>query len=223
MNALITMSNEKLGSVNAIALHCADHLLLPVVTKLLPRDEEWVHGFKYCELPESLPSSEEYYAEQLSEAEAWLDVLEARTTEEIEDAGRVERGKYEEARAYLNAKAGRRRDVCRDALHEAEGWQPPSPRHEELKRVMVSELKAEIDRCRLEAVTKYLLPLSSQAQHDDWILRAKQAIERYRERAKTVVPEIKRWNVWLRELHEACPAPGPEQESPAGERSAETT
>lgn len=224
MSCLYRMSIEELGSVKAIALCRARHLLLPVVAKLLLGDEEVEARLEYRGLPEALRTSEEYYANLLHNEEARLDDLKAMTTEEIEESRRRDQARRRESISGIVANARGRREVCRAALHKVKDWRLPSRRHKDLKRLMISELEEDIEQCQREVDRKWSSGWpSAQAQHDDLILGAKLAIERHRERARTVVPEIKRWNRWLRELHEACETPDPQERDHPGECCAETT
>lgn len=223
MNCLVTMSIEDIGTIDAIALRCAAQLILPDAVKLFPQDEGLEYRLKYRNLPDSLPTQEHLYAQRLHEEEARLRALEAMTAEEIEEAGRKEWANHEEARAELNARDERRLDACWLALKEARVWRPPSRRHRRLKHLMVSELEDEIERCQGDLDHEEISRPSAQARHDSLLRGAKRSIEHYRERSRTVVPEIKRWNTWLRELHEACGTPDPLEQDCPGERCAQTT
>ena len=223
MNYLHDMRVEEMQTMDAIAHRCARQLLLPVVAELFPHNEELKTQIEWGGLPRSLPTTEAYWAGLLREGEARLAALEAMTTEEIEDSRRVDQAKLEEEIASINANLQEKQEACRAALRNARRWRPPSSKHKALKRLMISELKEEIDRCQKELDYEWIPRPEAPALHESFILGVKQSIECYRNRLTTKIPEVERWNRWLRELHEACPAPGTEQESPSERSCAETT
>lgn len=222
MNSLSTMSIKEMGSVNAIALCCARQLLLPVVEELFPHHDELKFQVGYGDLPESLPPFERF-ERLLQEEKEHLRVLQAMTTEEVEEDRRKRQAQHEEDIRAVNARFARKRDACRATLQEAKNWRLPSRQHRELKRLMISELTEKIDRYQREADYEWRPWTDPYPPHRDRIRGAKRTIRDYQAQMIKMAGEIERWNVWLRELHEAWGTPDPQQQDRPGERCAETT
>lgn len=144
-----------------------------------------------------------YYTQSLKEAEERLRELEkmsvGQAAREAEKEYRMDQASAEE----MLASAARQRAIYESMLEKVRAWQPPTPGHEGLKKLMVRELEESID---FDGSTKYAESLKAKPEKDGrmWLLdavaRARSAVESAKESVAGEAERAAERTAWVQAL-----------------------
>jgi len=143
-----------------------------------------------------------YHEKALASAKAELRKLEAMTIEQakvLRDAEARERDAQRRLSAERSSKLRLRYEGMRTKV---EAWAPPSPEHENLKRVMLEQL--EQDRIDCEPFDPPEPP-SAVEWLAERLRRAREDIEYHGEKLKKEHEAVRSQNVWIEQLYASLP------------------
>lgn len=197
-------------SVNSFAIRCAKHFVGPVIKEFFP-DQYSEYGDTPPSLPPHAATVIERDWESQKELTGRIDRLRAMTLEDLH----IRLVKYNAERTEVHEeyrrKMAERIPAHVEFLDEVLAWSPPSADYLDLKTFMINEILDEIKELKMhseEPLAPYDPPLE---EWRDYNIRClSEAKKNIQERARIQIPEIEKWNAWLRVLHDACGDQKPE-------------
>jgi hypothetical protein len=162
-----------------------------------------------AEIPDEF-EPDAFYRENLEEAEAKARDLEAMTLGEADRREQAEFEKTESQWRKWGEDVSRRNAILHRMLAEVEGWTPPTPDHEELKRFMREQLTISLDDPPSEQWRgKRRLP---KEWLDEARKKAAEDVRYHREKWEAAVQVAKERTRWIRELRASLRTSSPKGE-----------